>query len=52
MESTLRLVLAESQKWNIAKHCVLTSYCSESEDEYKGSLIANELQDFISDSHS
>ena len=58
MESTLRLVLAESQKWNLAKHCVyyiLTIVQSRWRMNTKAdSLLGNakELQDFISDPHS
>ena len=55
MESTLRLVLSESQKLNLAKHCVLPIVQSRWGMKTMGySLLrnTNELQDFISDLHS
>ena len=55
MESTLQLVLIESQKWNLAKHCVLAIVQSCWRMKTIGvSLLGNtnELQDFISDLHS
>ena len=55
VESTLRLVLSESQKLNLAKHCVLPIVQSRWGMKTMGySLLrnTNELQDFISDLHS
>ena len=55
MESTLQLVLIESQKWNLAKHCVLAIVGSRWRMKTIGvSLLgnANELHDLISDLHS
>ena len=55
VESTLRLVLGESQKFNLAKHCVLPIVQSRWGMKTMGySLLrnTNELQDFISDLHS
>ena len=51
----LRLVLAESQKLNLAKNCVLTIVQSRWRMNTKADSllgIANELQDLISDPHS
>ena len=55
METTLRLVLAESQKWNLAKHCVINIVqirwrMNTMADSLLGN--ANESQDLISDPHS
>ena len=55
METTLQLVLIESQKWNLAKHCVLAIVQTHWRMKTIGvSLLGNtnELQDFISDLHS
>ena len=55
MESILQLVLIESQKWNLAKHCVLAIVQTYWRMKTIGvSLLGNtnELQDFISDLHS
>ena len=52
VENTLQLVLIESQKWNLAKHCVLAVVQSHWRMKTIGdSLLSNtnELQDFISD---
>ena len=55
MESTLQLVLSESQKWNLAKHCVLPivqSHWGMKKMGYSVLCNTNGLQDFISDLHS
>ena len=55
MESTLQLVLIESQKVNLAKHCVLAIVHTHWRMKTKGVSPlgnANELQDFISDLHA
>ena len=54
MESTLQLVFIESQKWNLAKYCVLAIVQTHWRMKTIGvSLLGNtnELQDFISDLH-
>ena len=55
MESTIQLVLIESQKRNLAKYCVLAIVQTHWRMKTIGvSLLGNtnELQDFISDHHS
>ena len=55
MESALQLVLIESQKVYLAKHCVLAIVQSRWRMKAIGNSVlgnTNELQDFISDLHS
>ena len=55
MESTIQLVLIESQKWNLTKYCVLAIVQTHWRMKTIGvSLLGNtnELQDLISDLHS